>query len=83
MNIMGGKASIRRSGAREGEGERESCSICRENHCQLAQNKSNTSLVPDSNGFVRVPEPVPVPACMCVFYVLLPLLLLTMYADAE
>lgn len=27
---------------------------CRENHCQLAQNKSNTSLVPDSNGFVRV-----------------------------
>lgn len=25
-----------------------------ENHCQLAQNKSNTSLVLDGNGFVRV-----------------------------
>lgn len=51
MNFMGGKASHSRSG--------RSCSICRENHCQLAQNKSNTSLVPDSNGFGTC-------ACACV-----------------
>lgn len=41
--------------------------LCRGNHCQLAQNKSNTSLVPDNTGFVRVPVPRCVHTCDFIF----------------
>lgn len=44
--------------------------MCRGNHCQLAQNKSNTSLVPDNTGFVRVPVPVCLCMCVCIRVIL-------------